>query len=508
MTFIVLKSFLPEFFLSFCLLSQLVYNSLIVSNYKQSFPIVTKELFLQTLFVLSAVLLLLLNLKCEAFFSNFLFVNDQSTILVKSFTVLTGIIILLIIVKNIGLQKLNFFEYFLLYLLSLLAILLLITASDMLAAYLVIEMQALCFYVLTSFNRDSAFSTEAGLKYFISGSFVSGIFLAGCSLIYGLVGTLNFAHLYLLFSTPFETASYFYVYLFIGNFLILITFLFKLAVVPFHFWAPDVYEGAPLSSTIVFSILPKVGLVYFFIKWLLLLTTSFTDIFVFLEITALLSLILGIVFSLRQKRLKRLMVYSSIAQLGFVIAALAAPGLNTLVSSFFFLFIYVVSSLVFWLNLSTFYGFQQRVRMFFQGTLSPLYLTSFTNLFLLNKPWSFSLLVLFFSIAGIPPFGGFFAKVFIVASLMESHYVMLGLVILLMSLVSSFYYLRFLKVIFFEPQAFIFKNSTSQVLFFDTFFLGNCFINSIFIFVLLYVFINPTFVLLVCQQIILGLYFF
>ena len=377
MTFIIFKSFLPEFFLSFCLLSQLVYNSLIVNNYKHSFPIITKEIFFQTFFVLSCLLLLLLNLKCEAFFSNFVFINDQSAILVKSFTVLSSILILVIIVKSFGLQKLNFFEYFLLYLLSLLAILLLITSADLLSAYLVIEMQALCFYVLTSFTRDSAFSTEAGLKYFIAGSFISGIFLAGCSIIYGLVGTLNFAHLSLLFTFSFDSSSYFYICLFIGNFLILITFLFKLAVVPFHFWAPDTYEGAPLSSTIIFSILPKVGLVYFFIKWLLLLSSSFSEIFVLLQITALCSVILGIGFALRQKRLKRLMIYSSIAQFGFVIAALSVPALNTLSSVFFFLFVYIISSLLFWLNLSVFYGFQHKVRFFFNETLSPLYLTSF-----------------------------------------------------------------------------------------------------------------------------------
>jgi len=113
------------------------------------------------------------------FFLNFLFVNDKSAVLVKTLTVLSCLGLLIIIVKNFGLQKLNFFEYFLLYLLSLLALLLLITVADMLAAYLVIEMQALCFYILTSFNRDSSFSAEAGLKYFISGSFISGLFFSG-----------------------------------------------------------------------------------------------------------------------------------------------------------------------------------------------------------------------------------------------------------------------------------------------------------------------------------------
>ena len=479
-----------------------------ITCWKNSFPIITKEIFLQTLFILVSLLVILFTLKCEVFFFNFLFVNDQSTILVKILTVLSCLGLLIITVKNFGLQKLNFFEYFLLFLLSLLSLLLLITVADMLAAYLVIEMQALCFYILTSFNRDSSFSAEAGLKYFISGSFISGLFLAGCSLIYGLVGTLNFSHLSLLFSMNFDQSGYFYNLLLIGNILILITLLFKLAVAPFHFWAPDVYEGAPLSSTILFSILPKFGLVYFFIKWLLLLVVSFSNIFLLLQVSGVLSLLLGIGFALQQKRLKRLMIYSSIGQLGFIISALSIPTFNTLVSTFFFLLLYILSSLIFWLNLSNFYGFQQRIRFFFKESLSTLYLTSFSNFFNLNKAWTVSLVILFFSIAGIPPFGGFFAKVFIIVSLMDAHDTMLGLAILLLSLISSFYYLRFLKVIFFEPQAFNLKNSTAQVIFYDIYFFFNCFLNSLFIYLLFYLFVNPTFILLVCQQIIIGLYFF
>jgi len=481
---------------------------LLITNYKNGFPILTREIFLQTWFVLVCLLILFVNLKCEAYFLNFLFINDQSSIFVKSFTVLISLCILHIIIKNFSLQKLNFFEYFLLYLLSLLALLLLISATDMLSAYLVIEMQALSFYVLTSFNRDSAFSTEAGLKYFISGSFISGVFLAGCSFIYGLLGTLNFNHLNLLFCMNFDESSYFYTFLFIGNSLILITLLFKLALAPFHFWAPDVYEGAPLASTVIFSILPKTALVYFFIKWLLILGTSFSSIFILLEISAILSLVFGIGFALQQKRLKRLMVYSSVGQLGFVVAALAIPTLNTLISVLFFLVIYLLSALIFWLNLSTFYGFQKAIRIFYTEKLSTLFLTSFSNLFKVNKVWSFSFLILFFSIAGLPPFAGFFAKIFIIFSLIDANHFALGLLVLLISLISAFYYLRFLKVIFFEPQAFILKNSTSQVVFSDVYFYFNCFLNSLLLFFVIYLFLNPTFVLLVCHQIIVGLYFF
>lgn len=507
MAFIVFKSFIPEFFLSFCILFQLVYNALIV-NVDNKYPILTKEMFLQTGFILVCLVLLFTNLNCEAFFSNFLFLNDSSTIIMKLFVSISGLCIVPVISQNFSLQKLNFFEYFSIYLLALLALLLLISAADMLSAYLVIEMQALCFYVLASFNRNSAFSIEAGIKYFLSGSFISGIFLAGCSILYGLVGTLNFNHLNLLLSLPMDTNTFFWYGLLVANVLIVITFLFKLAVVPFHFWAPDVYEGSPLASTIIFSILPKISLVYIFIKWLLCLSYLFTDIFIILEYIGLSSIFIGAIFALRQRRLKRLMIYSSISQLGFIIIALSNLSLNSLSSVFFFLVIYILSGIVFWSNLSSFYNFQKRIRVFYKEEISTIFLASLSNFFTLNKAWCVSLLILFFSLAGLPPFSGFFAKVFVIASIIDSNNVGLGFIALMLSTLSAFYYLRFLKVVFFEPKEFSLKNNTSQIIFSDAFFYVTCCLNAFLLFLIIYLFFNPTLILLICHQIIMGFYFF
>ena len=508
MTFLLLKSFIPEFFLSFCILFQFIYNALLITDYKKSFPVITKEVFFQTLFILICLFFLLLNLKSEVYFLNFLFVNDLSSVTVKLFIILVSICLLFLIAQNFNLQKLNFFEYFLLYLLAILSLLLLINSADMLSAYLLIEMQALCFYILTAFNRDSSFSTEAGLKYFLAGSFISGIFLAGCSVLYGLLGTLNFNHLSIILSSELDTSSFFYVGLLFGNILILITFLFKVAAAPFHYWAPDVYEGAPLASTIIFSTLPKVPLIYFFLKWFLIVEEFFPVLFNILEGAAILSLIVGISFALQQKRIKRLMIYSSIGQLGFVLAALAVPTLNSLISIFFFLVIYVLSSFLFWLQISSFYGFQKRIRIFYLEKLSPLFLVSFSGFFKINKAWSLSFLVLFFSIAGLPPFVGFFSKIFIIFSIVDAKHFAFGLSILLLSIISTFYYLRFLKIIFFEFKGFTLKDNTSQVIFSDFFFFSNCFLNSLILFFIFYFFINPVYILLTCHQVINGLYFF
>jgi len=172
---------------------------------------------------------------------------------------------LLFIGRSFCLQSINFFEYFTVFLLSLLALLLLINSSDILSAYLIIEMQALCFYILASFKRNSSFSTEAGLKYFISGSFISGVFLLGASLIYGCLGTLNFNILSWLLTFDFSSDFIILrILIIIAVCLITFTLCFKIAAAPFHFWSPDVYEGSPLASTLVFSIIPKISLFVFF----------------------------------------------------------------------------------------------------------------------------------------------------------------------------------------------------------------------------------------------------
>jgi NADH-quinone oxidoreductase subunit N len=508
MDFLVIKAFIPEVFLSFCILFQLIYNAILINNYKNRFPILSNEVFLQTIFILGCLLLLLLNLKCEVYIHNFLFLVDTGNIFLKMLLVISSGLILLGIMSSFNIQSLNFFEYFTLYLLSIFSLLLLIGCSDMLSTYLVIEMQALCFYVLACFKRDSAFSTEAGLKYFVSGSFISAIFLCGCSIVYGLLGTLNFNQIYLLFSLGFENfSSNFYLLLLVGNLLIIITFLFKLAVVPFHFWAPDVYEGSPLASTVIFSLLPKISLIFFLAKWLLILGDTFKEIFYFLELLGVLSVALGIGFAVQQNHLKRLMIYSSISQLGFLIAALANINANTLVMIYFFLIIYIISSLLIWLFISSFYFCQNIIRYFYKELISTLFLTSLTNLVNINPVWSYSLLVIFFSIAGLPPFCGFLAKIFIIFNIIESKNLVLALILIIISLISAFYYLRFLKVVFFEPTSYNLKNSTAQIVFINFFSTLQFFLIASLIYFIIFLFFNPDFLILCCHKMVFNIYF-
>jgi NADH:ubiquinone oxidoreductase subunit 2 (subunit N) len=215
---------------------QLIFNARLINSLEYNFPVIDKEVFIQTFFILSCVLVLLLNSKIEAYLSNFLFVNDSGGPVVKICFIITCLLTLPVIYRSFVLQNLNFFEYYVILSLALFASLLLFSVFDLITAYLVIEMQALAFYVLASYKRNSSFSTEAGMKYFISGSFISGIFLLGCTLIYGSLGTLNFNDLSLLLSFnltgDLENLN---IILISGILLVVFTLLFKISAAPFHF---------------------------------------------------------------------------------------------------------------------------------------------------------------------------------------------------------------------------------------------------------------------------------
>lgn len=505
MDFLVFKSFLPEVFLNICLLGQLTINPLLIKNNKNNTPILYKEIFLQTFFILISVLLLLLNSKVEGYFNNLLFINENSSYIVKIILVISSIFVLFIAFNNFKFQKLNLFEFFSLYLFVILASLLIISSADMLSAYLVIEMQALTFYVLASFKRDSIFSTEAGLKYFITGAFFSALLLLGCSFFYFFFGTLNFTHLIMLTSFPIQNLFLGHEanLLFLGAFCIISTFFFKLGVAPFHFWVPDVYEGSPLASTIIFAVLPKIAIVYFFSKWLTILIPLYPVLTKIFVVIGVVTIIIGIFFALIQKRVKKFIIYSSIAQMGFVILALGASNGSSYVAVFFFLIIYIITSILVWNHISLFYYLQQNILNFYNKSGSVLYLTNLVSLFKDKQLWSFSFALIFFSIIGLPPLSGFFAKVLVLYSVLQTENIFFTFLIVVVNITAVYYYLRVLKILFFEPK----KKYVATISYFfvqsDTFLITS-YINAFLLFLLIFFFIEPTFPVLICYKIVFG----
>jgi len=266
----IFDSFLPEIFFSFVILKLLSTNTCQINLYliktKLNFPIIHKEIFSQILIFIYIVIFLYYSLIIEGLFFDFFFFNDLGGRLAKILFLTMFLLGLSCIVQSFLVERLNFFEYFVLVLFAVFSSLLLINSYDLLSTYLIIEMQSLCFYTLACFKRNSTFSIDSGLKYFIFGSIFSILFLTGAVIIYSCLGTLNFNNLTLLlnfYDSSCENASTF---LFIGIICITITLFAKVAAGPFHFWVIDVYHGSPLASTILFSIIPKLSMFMLLIR--------------------------------------------------------------------------------------------------------------------------------------------------------------------------------------------------------------------------------------------------
>lgn len=504
MDYLILKSFIPEIFFSFSLMLLIVSNTQILGDLKYNFPILEKEIVIQSVFILVITLILFKGLKIEGFLGNYVLINNAGIILLKSLSIFFVICTSLFTFVGNKIQKICFSEFYYVFYLAVLSLLLMISTTDLLLFYLTMELQTLCFYILASINRNSLFSIEAGLKYFISGSFMSGIYLLGCSLVYGSFGTLNFTEIALLSSISLnEYNPLLNSVALIGEVLIIVVLLFKLSCAPFHFWAPDVYEGASISSTVVFSVIPKFGLFIFFARFLSSLGTLSETVLPILMLFGLLSVFVGTFYAFSQKRLKRLIAYSSIAQTGFLLCGLSLVTVEGYNSILFFLVLYLITSILIWGHFILFYEFSEKSHYNSNKNIEPLYLSTMTNFTNYNSLWGLSFVIIFFSIAGIPPLSGFLAKVFIVASLVNYNHIFSASLLIIISAISVYYYIRIIKVMFFEP----FKNSQSdeyKVIYLNEVFYLCFFMFCCGLFALLLLFYYPNYLYILCQHFTVG----
>jgi NADH-quinone oxidoreductase subunit N len=345
--------------------------------------------------------------------------------------------------------------------------------------------------VLSASKKDSSFSTEAGLKYFILGSFSSALLLFGISLLYGCTGTTNFDNFYLMFSEMENTDLILESLIVKALFCIAAAFFFKIAAAPFHMWSPDVYEGSPTSSTIFFAVIPKIVLFGIFLRIFQTIFSGFEDVFLFpLIFFSISSVIVGSFIALKQKKLKRLLAYSSINHVGYLLLAFSANSLEGTQALFFYLIVYMVTSLCIWsilLSLNTSVN-EQRSK-----TLVDLASVSISNPIL-----GFTAMLALFSLAGVPPLAGFFAKMEIFISALSASLVWASLVAILLSVISSYYYIRLIKTIYFETkQEFCFVLPLTR----------SCsLVMGVMVFLLIYLFLNPSLLLLVTQKMSLCLF--
>ncbi|HND45621.1 MAG TPA: NADH-quinone oxidoreductase subunit N [Chitinophagales bacterium] len=501
---LIFKSFLPEIFFSLATLIQVVLNTKVINDLKYNFPIIDREVFYQTVFVLILFIIFQNDLKIEGILGTNTLANDSTIRVVKQLFCLFAIFALVIVNEAHLLQKLNFTEFYFILSLSVFSLIIMISCSDLLIFYLLMEMQALCFYVLAAFNRNSIFSVEGGIKYFISGAFISGFYLLGVSFLYGSLGTISLNNLQSILSFDLSTYNENLVYLlYLSITLITSTLLFKIACAPFHFWSPDVYDGAPLSSTIVFSIIPKIPLFFFFMKWLNSISVVSEELSTILVFFGVLSVFVGTFFALGQKRLKRLIVFSSVAQTGFLVSGIGLLNLEGYSYTFFFLGLYVLTSILIWGHFVLFHSYSNRTNYYYNKELTSLYISTISNLFKDNVLWALSLVIIFFSIAGIPPLSGFLSKMLIIYNLINQQNVLFAVALVLISSVSVYYYIRILKVAYFEPKK---ENSSED---FKTIYMVSSldFVNlmiPVLLSILILLFYSPSFFLLLSQYTSFG----
>ncbi len=370
---------------------------------------------------------------------NGLFVTDAFARYAK-LLLLSGAAISLLMGQAYGKRmQMDMFEYPVLTMLATLGTLLMVSANDMLALYAGLELQSLALYVLAAFHRDDARSSEAGLKYFILGALSSGILLYGVTLIYGFTGTTNFDQL----AAALQTGSVPIPAIVVGMVFILAGLAFKLSAVPFHMWTPDVYEGAPTSVTAFFAAVPKVAAMALMIRVSSHafgpLESSWQQVIVAMSV---LSMIIGAFAALRQTNIKRLMAYSSIGHVGYALVGLAAGGAAGINGILIYLAIYFMMSL----------GVFAIILCLRRNGAQVEQIADLSGLGRSHKLLALSMVVLMFSMAGVPPLAGFFGKFYVFMAAVGAHMYGLAIFGVLTSAVSAFYYLRIIKVMYFEDS--------------------------------------------------------
>ena len=361
---------------------------------------------------------------------------DYFSSFMKIITLLAAFLVLVISSNYLRTLKIFKVEYPILILSSVLGMMVMISSNDLIVFYMGLELQSLALYVLATFNRDQLKSSEAGLKYFVLSALSSGLLLYGCSLIYGFTGSTNFN----LIASQLNSNEYAITF---GIVFILVGLAFKISAVPFHMWAPDVYEGSPTSVTLFFTMVPKIAALTVFIRFLyvpfLNLIEQWQMILIFLSIA---SMLFGAIAAIGQTNLKRLIAYSSISHIGYALAGLATGSNNGIQSSVIYITIYILMNLGFFSCLLM----MKRNNKYFED------IEDLSGLSKNHPLLSLSLLLILFSLAGIPPLAGFFAKFYIFKSVLEQSMFFLAIVGLLSTVVAAFYYLRIIKIMYFDKE--------------------------------------------------------
>jgi NADH-quinone oxidoreductase subunit N len=327
-------------------------------------------------------------------------------------------------------------EYYVLSLTALLGIFVLVSANSLLTVYIGVELLALSVYAMVAFDRDSAIAAESAIKYFVLGAIASGALLYGMSLIYGLTGTLNLEEIAVKLHSPSSLGVV------LGLVFIVVAVAFKLGAVPFHMWLPDVYQGSPTSVTLFVGTAPKIA--YFALTLRLLahgLGGTVVEWSQMLSVLAILSLVVGNTVALVQTNMKRLLAYSTISNVGFIVLGFVAGTPSGYTAALYYTLVYVLMVL----------GSFGVVLLASRAGYEADKLDDYKGLYQRDPLLALAMMVLMFSTAGVPPFVGFWAKLRIFQALWETQHFWLVVIAAAMSVVGAFYYLRVIKLMYFDP---------------------------------------------------------
>ncbi len=393
------------------------------------------------LLVVAGIALIILPAEGQTF--NGAFVLDPYARYLKIITLIGSTVAIVMSVGYARAERFERFEYPVLIVLATLGMMMMISANDLISLYLGVELQSLALYVIAAINRESARSTEAGLKYFVLGALSSGMLLYGASLVYGFTGQTSFEGIYQAISTGDRSLG-----LIFGLVFILAGLAFKVSAVPFHMWTPDVYEGAPTPVTAFFAAAPKIAAIAMFVR------ISFAafepikpDWQQIVSFIAIASMVLGAFAAIGQTNIKRLMAYSSIGHMGFALVGLAAgtqPGIQGVL-------IYI--SIYLAMTVGAFACILAMRRR--EGMVEDI--SELAGLARNSPMMAFLFAMILFSLAGIPPLAGFFAKFYVFLAAIEAKLYALAIIGVLASVVGAFYYLRIVKVMYFDEPAATFE---------------------------------------------------
>jgi NADH-quinone oxidoreductase subunit N len=398
-----------------------------------------------TMFTIGAFVItgLLVATGAGGFGFNGQFVVDAFSTFNKELILAGGVVALILSLDWNQTQRIARFEFPVLVLFSTVGMMIMVSASNLMTLYLGLELQSLALYVLAAFARDDLRSSEAGLKYFVLSGLASGLLLYGISLVYGFSGTMDFQALHGALMTPAAAP----VGLIVGLVFLLVGLAFKISAVPFHMWTPDVYEGAPTTVTIFFATAPKVAAMALLLR---VMGTSFAELVPawqsLIVVMSIASMVLGALAAIGQRNIKRLMAYSSIGHMGYALIGLAVGSSDGVRGVLVYMTVYVLMSA----------GTFACILAMKRGGRPVEQISDLSGLATNDPGLALALSVFMFSLAGIPLMAGFFAKLYIFLAAVKGGLWTLAVIGVLTSVVGAFYYIRVVKVMYFDPPAEVF----------------------------------------------------